>query len=199
MLVWSFWMAIIALFYHNDCTRPLLTDIDRLTRCQHHFFTSTGLTLGGFGFPSDSPGLYVMINMHEKSCMSRKSSAHMYTKIMGTFCLRLFQRARSARFEYPNWSSMADNAIIRTGIEGLLSPCYICALPWDDMPIWVYLTPKWLIPMVSIRVTAWHRIKGLHDVVRTYTCMTLPHSLVSLLYGSLWRKTTKPAVVFDLL
>ena len=37
-------------------------------------------------------------------------------------------------------------------------------------------------------------IQGLHDAVRTYTCKTLPRSLVSFLYGTVWRKTTKPAV-----
>ena len=42
-------------------------------------------------------------------------------------------------------------------------------------------------------------IEGLHDAVRTYTRMTLPHSLISFLYGAVWRKTTKPAVTFDLL
>ena len=42
-------------------------------------------------------------------------------------------------------------------------------------------------------------IEGLHDAVRTYTRTTLPRSLVSFYYGTVWRKTTKPAVTFDLL
>ena len=42
-------------------------------------------------------------------------------------------------------------------------------------------------------------MEGLHDAVRTYTRTIFPRSLVSFLYGAVWRKTTKPAVTFDLL
>ena len=42
-------------------------------------------------------------------------------------------------------------------------------------------------------------LEGLHDVVRTYTHMILPHHLVSFLYGAVLRNTMKPAVTFDLL
>ena len=42
-------------------------------------------------------------------------------------------------------------------------------------------------------------IEGFHDAVRTYTRMTLPRSLVSFWYCAVLRKTTKPAVTFDLL
>ena len=42
-------------------------------------------------------------------------------------------------------------------------------------------------------------IEGLHDAVRTYYTHDFALLLGFLLYGAVWRKTTKPAVTFDLL
>ena len=47
-------------------------------------------------------------------------------KIVDAFCLCLFPRVWLANTQSPNWSSMADDAITRSGIGVLGSTFYIC-------------------------------------------------------------------------